>query len=176
MSFGVRYPARLLISRDWRTLDLSDNRVNGELPKEIGDLGNLVELNLSENTFLGSRTPIPAALSKLAKLKRLSLSGTGFNDEIPRELANIESMTRLELADMTWLDGTIPPEFGDLSNLKHLDVSDSGLDGALPQSLTKLALEVFYWNRTRLCSPDNDEFQEWLDGIEDHQGGRKCTG
>ena len=169
-------PRSITYLKGLERLDLSDNRVNGALPREIGDLRDLVELNLSDNTFLGSGTSIPAALSKLAKLERLSLSGTRFDDDIPKELANIESLTRLELADITFLDGSIPAEFGDLSNLTHLDVSESGLDGALPQALTKLSLEVFYWNRTSLCSPDNDEFQEWLDGIKDHKGGRKCTG
>ena len=167
-------PRDIVYLQKLERLDLSENRVDGALPASLGDLRNLVELNLSENTFLGSRTSIPAALSKLRKLELLNLSGTAFNEEIPYELSRLESLTRLELAETPWLDGSIPPEFSELSNLKHLDVSRSGLDGALPQALVKLSLSVFYWNGTSLCSPDNEEFQDWLDSIDDHRGGRKC--
>lgn len=167
-------PREMVYLQKLKLLDLSENRVNGALPPAIGDLRNLVELDLGENTFLGSGTAIPAALSKLTQLERLSLRGTGFSEEIPYELSRLESLIRLDFAEMTWLDGSIPPEFGDLANLRHLDVSRSGLDGALPQALVKLTLTSFYWNNTRLCSPDNEEFQDWLDGIQDHRGGRKC--
>ena len=168
-------PREIVHLQSLKRLDLSDNRVNGALPPEIGNLLDLEELNLSENTFLGSQTSIPAALGKLAKLQWLNLSGTGFNDAIPRELGNLQSLARLEFVDMTWLSGPIPPEFGQLVNLRHLDVSQSGrLEGALPQELISVPLELFHWNRTDLCAPGNQEFQAWLRGIPDHQGGASC--
>ena len=167
-------PSAIVHLTKLQRLDLSDNRVNGDLPTEIGDLRELVELNLSENTFLGSGSPIPAALGKLHKLELLNLTDTNFNDEIPRELGNLESLVQLELAEMTWLDGGIPPEFSKLTNLKHLDVSGGGLDNALPQDLVKLTLQFFHWNGNRMCSPSNTEFQAWLNGISDHRGGQIC--
>ena len=168
-------PREIVHLQSLKRLNLSDNRVNGALPPEIGNLLDLEELNLSENTFLGSQTSIPAALGKLAKLQWLNLSGTGFNDAIPRELGNLQSLARLEFVDMTWLSGPIPPEFGQLVNLRHLDVSQSGrLEGALPQELISVPLELFHWNRTDLCAPGNQEFQAWLRGIPDHQGGASC--
>ncbi len=168
-------PREIVHLQSLKRLDLSDNRLNGALPPEIGNLLDLEELNLSENTFLGSQTSIPAALGKLAKLQWLNLSGTGFNDAIPRELGNLQSLARLEFVDMTWLSGPIPPEFGQLVNLRHLDVSQSGrLEGALPQELISVPLELFHWKRTDLCAPGNQEFQAWLRGIPDHQGGASC--
>ncbi len=157
-----------------KRLNLNDNRVDGALPAEIGDLRDLEELNLGDNTFLGSGTSIPAALGKLDKLQLLDLSDTGFKDVIPLELGNLRSLTRLDFSDMTWLDGSIPPEFGQLSNLRELDVSDSGMDGALPQALINVPLELFHWDDTRLCSPDNQAFQAWLRSIADHQGEASC--
>ena len=168
-------PREIVHLQSLKRLDLSNNRLNGALPPEIGDLRDLEELNLSENTFLGSLSSIPAALGKLAKLQWLNLSGTGFNDAIPRELGNLQSLARLEFVDMTWLSGPIPPEFGQLVNLRHLNVSQSGrLEGALPQELISVPLELFHWNRTDLCAPGNQEFQAWLRGIPDHQGGASC--
>ncbi len=76
---------------------------------------------------------------------------------------------------MTWLSGPIPPEFGQLVNLRHLDVSQSGrLEGALPKELISVPLELFHWNGTDLCALGNQEFQAWLRGIPDHQGGATC--
>ena len=157
-----------------KVLNLSDNRVSGTLPAEVGDLRDLEELRLGDNRFLGSDTSIPADLGKLDKLKLLDLSDTGFQDEIPLELGNLRSLARLDLSGLRWLDGSIPPELGQLSNLRELDVSDSGLDGVLPQELINVPLELFHWNYTRLCSPDNQAFQTWLRGIADHQGGSAC--
>ena len=48
------------------------------------------------------------------------------------------------------------------------------MDGALPQELINVALELFHWNDTRLCSPDNEAFQAWLRGIADQQGEATC--
>ncbi|MDE2784927.1 MAG: Ig-like domain-containing protein [Gemmatimonadota bacterium] len=167
-------PPELVRLQKLKVLNLNDNRVNGELPAEIGDLRDLEELNLGENMFLGSGTSIPAALGKLDKLKLLDLSGTRFEEEIPLELGNLRSLTRLDFSDMRWLDGSIPPDFGQLSNLRELDVSDNGMDGVLPQELINVPLKLFHWHGTRLCSPDNQEFQAWLRRIADHRGRSTC--
>jgi len=49
-----------------------------------------------------------------------------------------------------------------------------GLTGSLPQQLTGLSLRTFHWNGTDLCSPDNEDFQDWLAGIHDNRGEGKC--
>ena len=157
-----------------KRLDLSDNRLNEALPPEIGDLSDLEQLNLGENTFLGSGSSIPAALGKLQKLEWLNLSGTRFDEPIPRELGNLQSLTRLDLADIPFLPGPIPPEFGKLTNLRHLNVSETRLEGAIPQDLISVPLELFHWRSTRLCAPGNQEFQAWLRSIADHRGESTC--
>ena len=70
------------------------------------------------------------------------------------------------------LNGEIPTELGDLSNLKLLFINDNNLTGALPQSLTGLsALESFsFHNNSGLCSPIDEAFQIWLEGIAEVQG------
>ena len=157
-----------------KVLDLSENRIRGALPVELGELENLEELYLGDNIFLGSQTSIPAALGKLNKLRVLDLSGTRFRNEIPRELGNLSSLTRLDFAEIPWLDGSFPPEFGQLHSLRELDVTNSGMDGALPQTLINVPLELFHWTGTRLCSPNNQAFQAWLVGISDQRGESTC--
>ena len=73
------------------------------------------------------------------------------------------------------LTGPIPPEIGSLTSLDFLSLSDNNaLTGALPQTLTRVPLAMFYWVATQLCSPPNDAFQQWLQGIATHRGGPPC--
>ena len=146
-------PREIAFLQKLKRLDLSNNRLNEALPPEIGDLRDLERLDLNDNTFLGSgsQRSIPAALGKLHKLESLNLSGT-------------------------WFDGPVPPEFGKLTNLKQLNVSDNiRLDGAIPQDLINVPLELFHWHHTGLCAPGNAQFQAWLGSISDHWGGSTCA-
>ena len=70
------------------------------------------------------------------------------------------------------LNGEIPTELGDLSNLKLLFINDNNLAGALPQGLRGLSgLESFrFHNNSGLCSPIDEAFQTWLEGIAEVQG------
>ncbi len=72
-------------------LELVDNQLRGTIPKEIGQLGYLKNLDLRNNQLSGN---IPAEIGALSDLKHLYLSGN-------RELS-----------------GSIPPELGNLSNLE----------------------------------------------------------
>ena len=146
-------PREIAFLQKLKRLDLSDNRLQKALPPEIGGLRDLERLDLSDNTFLGSgsQNSMPAALGNLDKLEWLNLSGT-------------------------WFAGPIPPEFGKLTNLKHLNVSEnSRLEGAIPQDLINVPLELFHWHHTGLCAPGNAEFQAWLGSISDHRGGSTCA-
>ena len=61
----------------------------------------------------------------------------GVSGEIPAELGNLSSLTRLEIS-RSQLSGGIPAELGDLSNLIILGISISGLTGEIPPELCNL--------------------------------------
>ncbi|MXX56386.1 MAG: hypothetical protein F4X15_08200 [Gemmatimonadetes bacterium] len=152
-------------------LNLSETHFEGAIPREFGNLRNLTRLELVDVWDLGG--PIPAELGQLSKLEHLDLSDSGLEGSIPAELGQLASLRHLDLS-RNYLDDSIPSEFGRLSNLRHLDVEYSGLGGALPQQLINVPLALFHWNYTRLCSPDNQEFQAWLRRIADHRGRSTC--
>jgi len=54
---------------------------------------------------------------------------------------------------------------GNLTSLRQLGINSNPLSGALPQSLTNLQLQSFYFNNTGLCEPADSAFQAWLTGI-----------
>ena len=63
------------------------------------------------------------------------------------------------------LKGKIPFEVGDLEALTKLEIGTNDLVGPLPLRLVNLSLERFGYADTKLCELDDEEFEEWLDGI-----------
>ena len=58
----------------------------------IGRLESLTYLNLSDNRLRGS---IPSELGNLAKLETLVLTGNNFSGSIPAELGGLSNLERL---------------------------------------------------------------------------------
>ena len=62
-------------------------------------------------------------------------------------------MTEINL-DHNRLNGTLPPEIGDLDQLRQLNISSSGLTGAIPREIGRLTqLESIYLDRNDLTGP-----------------------
>ncbi|CAG7888291.1 unnamed protein product [Brassica rapa] len=89
----------------YKSIDVSGNRFQGEIPKSIGLLKEMIVLNMSNNAFIGS---IPPSLSNLTNLQSLDLSRNR-------------------------LSGKIPPELGKLTFLAWMNFSYNNLEGPIPQ-------------------------------------------
>ncbi|KAB1218733.1 LRR receptor-like serine/threonine-protein kinase GSO2 [Morella rubra] len=85
-------------------LDLSCNKLTGNLPSELGQLSSILALNLSHNQLIGS---IPKTLSNMNMLESLDLSSNNLSGEIPSALAD---MTFLEVFSVAHnnLSGRLP--------------------------------------------------------------------
>ncbi|QHO39483.1 Receptor-like protein [Arachis hypogaea] len=85
-------------------IDISSNRISGEIPSVLGDLKSLVLLNMSNNLFIGD---IPSSFRKLSNLEALDLSLNSLSGKIPQELAEL---TFLEFFNVSFnkLSGPIP--------------------------------------------------------------------
>ncbi len=153
-------------------LRLNRNRLTGEIPKELGQLANLEELGMLQNRLTGQ---IPAEFGDLAKLKYLYLFDNGLTGEIPEELGGLDSLKHLRLDD-NGLTGKVPKELGELSKLTKLRLNDNaGLNGPLPVELADtMTLDSFHYSDTGLCVPADNDFETWLDAIEDHDGTIGC--
>ena len=76
-------------------LDLDDNGLSGEIPPELGSLGNLEELWLIANELSGE---IPPELGSLGNLEELWLIANELSGEIPPELGSLGNLEVLALS------------------------------------------------------------------------------
>ncbi|XVF32197.1 hypothetical protein REPUB_Repub17cG0061300 [Reevesia pubescens] len=87
-----------------KLIDLSSNKLNEEIPKEVTSLLGLITLNLSRNMLTGS---IPREIGQLKMLESLDLSTNSLFGEIPSSLADLFYLSVLDLSNNN-LSGKIP--------------------------------------------------------------------
>ncbi|KAB2636924.1 leucine-rich repeat receptor protein kinase EXS-like [Pyrus ussuriensis x Pyrus communis] len=87
-----------------KSIDLSSNTLQGEIPKEISSLILLGTLNLSRNQLTGK---IPSEIGNLHWLETLDLSHNHLSGQIPQSLSSLTSLSHLNLSYNN-LSGRIP--------------------------------------------------------------------
>ncbi|KAJ9678860.1 hypothetical protein PVL29_020910 [Vitis rotundifolia] len=87
-----------------KSIDLSSNKLMGEIPKEVTNLLELVSLNFSRNNLTGL---IPTTIGQLKSLDVLDLSQNQLIGEIPASLSEIDRLSTLNLSNNN-LSGKIP--------------------------------------------------------------------
>uniref|UniRef100_A0A0D3AEJ3 Uncharacterized protein n=1 Tax=Brassica oleracea var. oleracea TaxID=109376 RepID=A0A0D3AEJ3_BRAOL len=158
-------------------LDISNNKIKGQVPGWLWKLPKLIYLNLSNNTFTGFENSTKHGLSLMALLASnnnftgkipslicdlrfvfiLDLSNNNFNGSIPRCLGNLNNtLTDLNLGQ-NHLHGGLPENI--FGNLRALDVGHNQLTGKLPRTLIRFSsLEVLNVESNFF----NDTFPFWL--------------
>ena len=119
-----------------------------EILPQIGDLINLIYLDLSDQGFTGN---IPSELWNLVNLETLYLSNNPeLTGSIPPEIGNLTSLINLDLSmgDVSFshfgegkignLNGEIPSQIGQLTNLELLDISVCQISGPIPSEIGNL--------------------------------------
>ncbi|XP_038972278.1 receptor kinase-like protein Xa21 [Phoenix dactylifera] len=132
--------AKLSTQLQW--LGLGGNRINGNIPTEIGRYINLNRLHMDRMLLTGA---IPATIGRLQKLQILQLNENEFTGALPSSFGDLTQLLELHL-DQNSLQGGIPSNFGKLQKLVLLDLSHNKLYGSFPKGITDLASLTIYLN------------------------------
>lgn len=125
--------------------------MSGEIPSFFGEGNVAVSLNvlaLDDNNLTGS---IPSSLGNAFQLDSLNLSNNQLSGELPSNFANVGRIT------------------SDLSLISAILISGNpDLTGPIPLELTDARfMRVFEYDGTDLCEPEDQSYEDWLNGIPD---------
>jgi Leucine-rich repeat (LRR) protein/Ca2+-binding EF-hand superfamily protein len=134
----------VLISQSLRYMNLSGNKIQGQIPSQIGNLTNLEYLDLSKNQLTGNLSNDIAKLTKLTTLLLSNNQLSGLNldfaklsnlknlflqnnnlDNLPNNIAELVNLEVLNLEGNRLQN--LPDNIGKLSKLEYLDISNNRL-------------------------------------------------
>ncbi|XP_076891365.1 receptor-like protein EIX2 [Bidens hawaiensis] len=116
-------------------LQFQDNFLIGQLPVRLGNLKNLIWIDLSFNHLTGA---IPKSIGQLRKLSYLELKNNSLTGILPERLGNLKNLSLIDLA-YNQLTGTIPDSIGSLSLLQALWFSNNQFSGSIPNTIGGLS-------------------------------------
>ncbi|GAX24642.1 hypothetical protein FisN_21Lh256 [Fistulifera solaris] len=149
-------------------VDLSDQKLSGSLPKELGLLTHLTVLDLRNNDLNGALTS--DSFATLTNLEQLFLSSNKFTSSISPAMSALTNLRTLDLSN-NLLTGSLPSGLAKLSNINeflvaknrfvgdifrialhwrnmtHLDVEDTDLGGAIPTEIGILTNLTYFETR-----------------------------
>ncbi len=123
-----------LVNLTW--LGLYTNPLEGNLPQGLFNLTNLENLYIFYTNIDGA---IPSSISAFSKIKVLHLYQNKHTGPLPSELFGLVTLTNLAVSNNVTLNGSIPPEIGNLTNLTELWLNGNDFSGQLPESFGNLS-------------------------------------
>ncbi|XP_028789645.1 receptor-like protein EIX2 [Neltuma alba] len=122
------------------SIDLSGNKLCGEIPREITSLKGLHFLNLSNNLLSG---------------------------KIPQNIGNMEWLESMDLSE-NQLYGKIPSSMSNLNFLSKLNLSSNNLMGKIPTGTQLQSFEASSFAGNNLCGPPLPKNCDDLQNIPNH--------
>ena len=117
-----------------KTLKLNNNFLDGPIPNFIYQMKNLEFINLSNNSFYGT---ISSEIESLSNLKELWISNNEFSGKLPVQIGQLRKLVYLNFSK-NHFEGTIPESIGSLKELKYLNGWSNNLTGFFPASIGNL--------------------------------------
>ncbi|KAJ6821175.1 pentatricopeptide repeat-containing protein [Iris pallida] len=117
---------------------LGENYFSGRIPPNLGSLQYLGILILRKNQ-LKAREPLDwsflTSLSNCTILERLQIDHNNLGGLLPKSIANISTTIRWLSMENNSIEGSFPPEIGNLVSLTVIDLGSNILSGRIPASI-----------------------------------------
>ncbi|CAH2067226.1 unnamed protein product [Thlaspi arvense] len=111
-------------------LQLSGNKLSGEVPANISQMKKLSMLHLGFNEFQGK---LPPEIGQLP-LAFLNLTRNNFSGQIPQEIGNLKCLQNLDLSCNNF-SGNFPTILNDLTEMSKFNISyNSLISGVIPST------------------------------------------
>ncbi|KAI4377705.1 hypothetical protein MLD38_015290 [Melastoma candidum] len=139
---------------------ISNNRLSGEIPSSICDLGNIVILDLADNYFTGV---LPTCILNFSStLYTLSLSGNNFSGRIPEFNEEQCGLNTLDLSSNSFV-GPLPMSVTSCKMLMYVNFGMNKITDTFPSwlgSLPKLRVLMLHSNMFHgvMEAPHNDSW------------------
>lgn len=173
-NFSGEIPHPISNSSKLTIIDFSVNNFSGVVPNSLGALNFLKELYLHRNSFVSDSSELSfiTSLTKCRYLRKLTLANNLFNGVLPVSVGNLSASLEYFYAYSCGLQGTIPNEFGNLTNLLLLSLLGNQLTGSIPVTLVNSQkLQGLALSSNRISGPIPDTLCELqnLNGILLHE-------
>ncbi|MCD9644675.1 hypothetical protein HAX54_033085 [Datura stramonium] len=164
-------------------LDISNNKIRGQIPKWFSDMrwDSLQYLNLSHNSLTGHlqqlpyynlqyldlkfnilQGPLPSSICNMTSLIFLDLSRNNFSDSVPSCLGSMVELSVLDLRKNNFT-GFLPPLCAQSTSLNTIVLNGNRFEGPVPVSLLNChSLEVLDVGNNAI----NDTFPAWLGTLQ----------
>ncbi|KAL8240943.1 hypothetical protein R6Q59_014298 [Mikania micrantha] len=116
------------------SLRFGSSGLSGTLPSQLGNLKNLVHIDLYGNSISGL---IPDTVGNLSSLQTLELGSNLILGPIPDSIGRLSSLLVMNLRSNS-ISGPLPDSLGRLLALEELDISYNEINGTLPRSIGRL--------------------------------------
>lgn len=140
-----KLPENISSLKKLKSMVLTTCMLDGEIPRSIGSMTSLVDLELSGNFLKGE---IPKEISLLKNLKQLELYYNELTGNIPEELGNLTELVDVDMS-VNLLTGELPESICKLPKLEVLQIYNNSLTGEIPSVLensTTLTMLSLYDN------------------------------
>ncbi|KAG6639437.1 hypothetical protein CIPAW_10G100300 [Carya illinoinensis] len=150
-SFSSSIPEAIVgnLSTSLQRLYLYDCNIKGNIPEEIGNLSNLIDLRLFHNELGG---PVPTTIGRLHMLQGLVLYGNRLKGSIPYTLCHLGSLDTLSLSGNE-LYGHILACIDNITSLRTLDLGFNQLN--LTDNITSLRTLDLGFNQLTFSIPSS---------------------
>lgn len=139
----------LLTSETLKELHLQSNSLSGSIDfSPQGNVSNLHVIDLSENKLSGD---LPDVFGSFTGLQTLKIGRNNFSGSLPASFGSITTLNSLDVSQNQF-NGPLPENLSD--SLESFNASYNKLSGVVPENLRKFPLSSFYPGNSDLQFPN----------------------